>query len=188
MKSATNEAVERQHKSLLIAASVALKAFLMSIVATQEFCGSASPQALFFNCFGGAGYVAGSVTAVVMMGSIFGYYIVRIKSFDSIFVNMMKADFLVTAMYFAAAFIAPAMFSEKTMVWLFGIWIFGMLLAPFDSKRLFLKRLIGYGSVVALGIILVAHLVPQFASFNSSYVIGMVIASILAVFGGGRQK
>jgi hypothetical protein len=47
-------------------------------------------------------YVGGSVAAVAIMGIIFGYYVVHLKSFDRIFARMMmKADFIVTAMFFA---------------------------------------------------------------------------------------
>jgi hypothetical protein len=69
------------------------------------------------------------------MGSIFGYSVVRLKSFDKIFARMIKADFIVTAIFFGAAFTVPAVIASKVMIWLFGIWILGMLLAPFDTKR-----------------------------------------------------
>ena len=65
----------------------------------------------------------------------------------------MKADFIVTAMYFGAAFIAPAMISGRVMIWLFGIWILGILLAPFDKERTLLKKITEYGAIIALGII-----------------------------------
>lgn len=46
-------------------------------------------------------YVGGSVAAVAIMGIIFGYYVVHLKSFDRIFVRKTKADFIVTVMFFA---------------------------------------------------------------------------------------
>jgi hypothetical protein len=46
-------------------------------------------------------YVGASVAAVAIMGIIFGYYVVHLKSFDRIFARMMKADFIVTVMFFA---------------------------------------------------------------------------------------
>ena len=47
---------------------------------------------------------------------------------------MMKADFIMTAMYFGVAFSAPEMIAGKVMIWLFGIWVLGMLLAPFNRE------------------------------------------------------
>jgi hypothetical protein len=44
-------------------------------------------------------YVGASVVAVAIMGIIFGYYVVHLKSFDRIFARMMKADFIVTVMF-----------------------------------------------------------------------------------------
>lgn len=96
--------LERQHKALLIVASVIIKTALMVIVATHVMCGSADPRALF-TCGENAAYVGGSAAAVALMGFIFGHYIVRLKSFNSIFARLMGADFMVTVMYFAVAFI-----------------------------------------------------------------------------------
>lgn len=45
----------------------------------------------------------------------------------------MMGDFIVTAMYFAASFSATAAIASKVMIWLYGIWMFGILLAPFDE-------------------------------------------------------
>jgi hypothetical protein len=180
--------IEKSHKSLIVLASVIVKVFLMTIISTQVFCGSATPSAFFFGCGTNIGYVAGSIAAVAMLGSMFGYYIIRLRSFDAIFVNMMKMDFFVTAMYFAVSFASPAEVTTKVMVWLFGMWILGMLLAPFDSHRTVLKKIIGYGSLIALGGLLTAHLVPGFDAYVESYSTGIVVSSILAVFGGGRAR
>ena len=90
------------------------------------------------------------MAAIAVMGSVFGYYVVRLKSFDSIFAKDIKADFIVTTMYFGAAFISPATVSGKVMIWLVGIWILGMLLAPFDKERTLLKKITEYGSILHL--------------------------------------
>jgi hypothetical protein len=179
--------LERQHKALLIVASVIVKVFLMVLVSTQLICGSADPRTLF-SCGGNAAYVGGSAAAVAIMGFVFGRYIVRLKSFNKIFANMMGADFIVTAMYFAVAFTAPELVAVKTMIWLFGTWILGMLLAPFNSEKTLLKKISQYGGIVALGTLFSLHFVPSFAAFGQSYTAGMMVSSILSVFGGGRQK
>jgi hypothetical protein len=67
------------------------------------------PNSLFRNCYENVVYVDASVDAIAVMGSVFGYYLVRLKSFDSIFAKVIKVDFILTAMYFGAALIAPAM-------------------------------------------------------------------------------
>ncbi|MEM2140443.1 MAG: hypothetical protein QXJ74_00800 [Nitrososphaera sp.] len=179
--------LERQHKALLIVASVVIKTVLMVIVATHVMCGSADPRALFA-CGENAAYVGGSAAAVALMGFIFGHYIVRLKSFDAIFGRMMGADFMVTVMYFAVAFIAPDLVAEKTMIWLFGTWILGMLLAPVNSQKTFLKKLSQYGGTAALGAFFSLHFIPEFAQLGSAYTAGMMVSSILAVFGGGRTS
>ena len=38
-------------------------------------------------------YVGISIGAIIVMGTIFGYYIIRIKTFDNIFAKMMKSDY-----------------------------------------------------------------------------------------------
>jgi hypothetical protein len=177
--------LERQHKALLIVASVIIKTVLMVIVSTHVICGSADPRTLF-SCGENAAYVAGSAAAVALMGFIFGHYIVRLKSFSRIFATMMGADFMVTVMYFAVAFLAPDLVALKTMIWLFGTWILGMLLAPVNSERTFLKKLSQYGGIAALGAFFSLHFIPEFAEMESAYTAGMMVSSIMAVFGGGR--
>lgn len=179
--------LEQQHKALLIVASVIIKTVLMAIVSTQIICGGADPWALF-SCGENVAYVGGSAAAVALMGFIFGHYIVRLKSFSPIFAMMMAADFMVTGMYFAVAFIAPELVAVKTMIWLFGTWILGMLLAPINSEKTFLKKLSQYGGIAALGAFFSLHFIPEFADLGSAYTAGMIVSSILAVFGGGRQK
>ena len=177
--------LERQHKALLIVASVIIKSVLMIIVATHVVCGEADPRILFV-CGEDAAYVGGSAAAVAIMGFIFGHYIVRLKSFSKIFARMMGADFIVSVMYFAVAFIAVDMVATKTMIWLFGTWILGMLLAPVSSEKTFLKKISQYGGIAALGVFFSLHFVPGFAELGSVYTAGMMVSSILAVFGGGR--
>lgn len=178
--------LERQHKALLIIASVIIKATLMVIVATQVMCGSAEPRALFA-CGENAVYVGGSAAAVALMGFVFGHYIIRLKSFSRIFARMMSADFIVTAMYFSVAFFAPDVMAVKTMIWLFGTWMLGMLLGPVNMEKTFLKKLSQYGGIVALGTFFSLHFIPEFADLGSAYTAGMMVSSILAVFGGGRS-
>jgi len=133
-------------------------------------------------------YVGASTAAVAVMGALFGNYVVRLKSFDPIFARMMKADFIMTAMYFGVAFSAPEMIAGKVMIWLFGIWVLGMLLAPFNREMTLLKKITEYGSLVALGALLTAHFIPAFQEYGSSYTLGMMVSSVLSMFGAGRTK
>ncbi len=165
-----------------------VKTFLMVMVSTQVFCGSADPRVLFLQCFDNFPYVAASAAAVALMGAVFGRYIVRMKTFNKIFANMMKVDFIVTAMYFGVAFTAPSLVASKAMIWLFGTWVLGMLLAPFNSERTVLKKITEYGSLVALGAFFTMHFIPQFQEFGSSSTIGMILSSIMSLFGSGRQR
>ncbi len=181
------EIVERQHKALLVIATVGIKSFLMAIVASYVFCGSIEPQVLFWQCYSNVGYVGGSIAAVVLMGAVFGYYIIRIKTFDTIFAKMMKADFIVTAMYFGVSFIAPSLISSKVMIWLFGIWILGMLLAPFNKEKTLLKKITEYGALVSLGVLLTAHFIPSLQPLQQSFTLGMMVSSVLSIFGSGRH-
>jgi hypothetical protein len=182
------EYIEIRHKALLFSASVGLKCFLMAVVASSIFCGGINPNSLFRNCYNNVAYVGASVAAIAVMGLVFGYYVVRLKSFDSIFARVMKADYIVTAMYFGAAFISPATVSNKVMIWLFGIWILGMLLAPIDKQRTKLKKITEYGSIIALGIILAIEFIPRLEEVQQSSTLGMLVSSILSIFGSGRQK
>ena len=185
----TYEHVELQHKALLLTASVIVKAFLMAIASSYVFCGSIEPDTLFMQCgTSSIIYLGGSVAAVAVMGALFGYYVIRLKSFDTIFAKMMKADFIMTAMYFGVAFSAPEVIAGKVMIWLFGIWILGMLLAPFNKEMTLLKKVTEYGSLVALGALLTAHFIPAFQEYGSSYTLGMMVTSVLGMFGSGRAK
>lgn len=183
-----NEHIEIKHKAILFAATVSLKCFLMAVVASAVFCGGIGPDSLFRHCYNNVAYVGGSVAAIAVMGSIFGYYVIRLKSFDKIFARMIKADFIITAMFFGAAFTAPTVVASKVMVWLFGIWVLGMLLAPFDSERTVLKKITEYGSIVALGILLGIQFLPQFEDIQQSSTLGILVSSILSIFGSGRHK
>jgi hypothetical protein len=187
MPASRSQPLELQHKALLFVASVLVKTFLMVLVSTQMVCGSSDPRALF-QCGPDAAYVGGSAAAVAVMGFVFAHYIIRLKSFNKIFATMMGADFIVTAMYFGVAFTAPELVASKTMIWLFGTWILGMLLAPFESEKKILKKVSQYGGIAALGAFFTLHFLPGFAELGSSYTAGMMISSILAVFGGGRQR
>ena len=180
--------LERSHKVLLFLASVIVKSFLMSIVSSYVFCGSISPYILFFHCINNVPFVGASIAAVAISGAIFGYYITKLRTFDSIFPNLMMGDFMVTAMYFGVSFSTAPFIVSKVMIWLFGIWILGMLLAPFNQDRTILKKVIEYGSLVALGTLLTAHFIPFLQEFQSSYTVGMMVTSILSLFGAGRDK
>lgn len=182
------ERVELSHKALLLVASVIVKTFLMAIVSSQVFCGGIDPSTLFLQCGTNVIYVAGSTAAVAIMGAMFGYYIVRLKTFEQIFARMMKADFIITAMYFGVAFSAPAVIAGRVMIWLFGMWILGMLLAPFNRERTMLKQVAEYGSLAALGALLTLHFIPAFQEFGSSYTLGMMVSSVMGLFGAGRAK
>lgn len=170
-------------------ASVIAKAFLMAVVSSQVFCGSISPVDVFTNCGPNAAFMGGSVAAVALMGIVFGYYIIRLKSFDDIFARVMKADFIVTAMYLGVAFVAPEEIAARVMIWLFGMWIIGMMLAPFSKERTLFKKVTEYGSIAALGGFLALHIIPIAAldGYESSSTLGMILSSILAAFGSGRS-
>ena len=187
-KESKYERVELSHKALLLTASVIVKTFLMAIVSSEVFCGGIDPSTLFIECGANVAYVAGSTAAVAIMGAMFGYYIVRLKTFEQIFARMMKADFIITAMYFGVAFSAPEMIAPKVMIWLFGMWILGMLLAPFNTERTLLKQVAEYGSLVALGALLTLHFIPAFQELGSSYTLGMMVSSVIGMFGSGRVK
>ena len=187
-KESKYERVELSHRALLLTASVIVKTFLMAIVSSQVFCGGIDPSTVFFQCGAGIGYVAGSTAAIAIMGAMFGYYIVRLKTFEQIFARMMKADFIITAMYFGVAFSAPEMVAGKVMIWLFGMWVLGMLLAPFNRDRTILKQVAEYGSLVALGALLTVHFIPAFQEFGSSTTLGMMVSSVMGLFGSGRAK
>ncbi len=180
--------VERSHKALLLTGSVVVKSFLMAIVSSYIFCGSINPNILFFHCINNIPFVSASVGAVAIMGVFFGYYIIKIKTFDSIFQNLMMADFIVTAMFFGASFSAPSIIASKVMIWLFGVWILGMLLAPFNKERTILKKITQYGALIALGALLTAHFIPNLQEFQSSYTSGIMVTSLLSLFGAGRDK
>lgn len=141
-----------------------------------------------FQCGLRAAYVDGSAAAVAVMGFIFAHYIIRLKSFNKIFSTMMCADFIVTAMYFGVAFIEPDLVAAKTMIWLFGTWILGILSAPFNSQMTAWKKLSQYGGIVTMGALFTLHFLQGSAEMGSSYTVGMMVSSIPAVFGGGRQK
>jgi hypothetical protein len=180
--------LERSHKALLLLASVVVKTFLMAIVSSYVFCGSTNPYVFFFHCIENVPFVAGSIAAVAIIGALFGYYISKLRSFDSIFPNLMMGDFIVTAMYFGASFSATATIASKVMIWLFGVWILGMLLAPFNKTHTTLKKVTEYGALVALGTLLTAHFIPFLQEYQSSYTVSMMVTSVLSLFGAGRDR
>jgi len=51
-----------------------------------------------------------------------------------------------------------------------------------------LKKVTEYGSLVALGALLTAHFIPAFQEYGSSYTLGMMVSSVLSMFGAGRTK
>jgi hypothetical protein len=42
--------------------------------------------------------------------------------------------------------------------------------------------------MVALGTLLTAHFIPFLQEYESSYTIGMMVSSVLSLFGAGRDK
>jgi hypothetical protein len=189
-KSTPRQKIELKHKALIFMASMIAKAFLMAMVSSQVFCGSIDPRIIFIQCGANAAFMGGSVAAVALMGIIFGYYIVRLKSFNDIFARVMKADFIVTAMYLGVAFTAPEAIASRVMIWLFGMWIIGMVLAPFSKERTLFKKVTEYGSIAALGGFLALQIIPipALEVHDSSSTLGMVLSSILAAFGSGRSR
>lgn len=166
------------------------KAFLMAVVSSQVFCGSINPIVVFMQCGANAAFMGGSVAAVALMGIVFGYYIIRLKSFNDIFSKVMKTDFIVTAMYLGVAFTSPDAIATKVMIWLFGMWIIGMVLAPFSKEKTTFKKVTEYGSIAALGGFLALHIIPipALEVYDSSSTLGMILSSILASFGAGRSN
>jgi hypothetical protein len=152
------------------------------------FCGSISPTTLFLECgIANVVFVGASTAAVAIMGAVFGYYIIRLKSFNNIFPKIMKTDFIVTAMYFGVVFTAPSLIASKVMIWFFGMLILGMPLAPFNKEKTILKTVTEYGSLVALGALLAAHFIPALQEFGSTYTLGIMVSSVTGVFGAGRK-
>ena len=189
-KTSTRQKIELKHKALIFMASMIAKAFLMAVVSSHVFCGSIDPAVVFMQCGANAAFMGGSVAAVALMGIVFGHYIVRLKSFNDIFPQVMKTDFIVTAMYLGVAFIAPDTIATRVMIWLFGMWIIGMVLAPFNKERTLFKKITEYGSIAALGGFLALQIIPLpvLEGYDSSSTLGMILSSILATFGGGRTK
>jgi low temperature requirement protein LtrA len=84
------------------------------------------------------------------------------------------------------AFLAPALISTMIIIWLFGVWILDMLLAPFNKEKTLLKKVTQYGSLVAVGILLVASLLPQLQEYGQPFALGAIISSLMSIFGSGR--
>jgi hypothetical protein len=189
-KTSKRQKIELQHKALVFMASMIAKAFLMAVVSSDVFCGSVDPTVVFMQCGVNAAFMGGSVAAVALMGIFFGNYIIRLKSFDDIFPQVMKTDFIVTAMYLGIAFIAPDTIAARVMIWLLGMWIIGMVLAPFSKERTLFKKITEYGSIAALGGFIVMQIIPipALEGYESSSGLGMILSSILATFGGGRTR
>ncbi|RMF29672.1 MAG: hypothetical protein D6752_05520 [Candidatus Nitrosothermus koennekii] len=183
-----DEYIEGSHKALLIAASVILKSFLMVIVTSSIFCNTIDPSAFLLQECSNYGYIATSLGAIIALAGGFGFFMIRIKAFDSIFAKVMKTDFLVTAMYFTVAFIAPTSIAPKVMIWLFGLWIFGMLLAPFNKERTLWKKITEYGGLVALGAFLAIDFIEFDIDISRPITLGMIVSSIMSVFGSGRTN
>lgn len=164
------------------------KAYLMAMVSSQVFCGSIDPTVVFLQCGANAAFMGGSVAAVVLIGIVFGNYIVRLKSFDDIFPRVMRADFIVTAMYLGVAFFAPDSIATRVMMWLLGMWIIGIVLAPFSKENTLFKKVTEYGAIAGLGGFLAIQIlpIPELEVYDTSSTIGMILSSILASFGGGR--
>jgi hypothetical protein len=57
-----------------------------------------------------------------------------------------------------------------------------------DKERTILKKITQYGALVALGILLTAHFIPNLQEFQSSYISGIMVTSVLSLFGAGRVK
>ena len=76
--------------------------------------------------------------------------------------------------------------STTIVIWLFCIWILGMLLAPFNKEKTILKKVTQYGSLVAVGILLVASLIPQLQQYGQSFAMGTIVSSLMGIFGAGR--
>jgi hypothetical protein len=77
--------LETQHKALLIIASITIKLFLMAMISSYIFCKSIDPNILFFHCSLNIVSVGICIGAIIVMGTIFGDYIIRIKTFDNIY-------------------------------------------------------------------------------------------------------
>jgi hypothetical protein len=89
-------------------------------------------------------------------------------------------------MYFSMGFLATAVMSTTVMIWVFGIWILGMLLAPFNKEKTILKKVTQYGSLVAVGILLIASLILQLQKYGQPFAMGAIISSLMIIFGASR--
>lgn len=180
-----NDKIEGSHKALLLAASIIIKSFTMVMATSYVFCNTIEPSAFLLQNCSNYGYIAVSLGAVIALGSGFGFFIIKINSFNSIFPRIMKTDFLITAMYFSMMFIEPSNVADKVMIWLFGLWIFGMLSAPFNKERTLLKKIAEYGGLISLGILLSINLIVE-ENLGNSLTVSMMISSIMSIFGAGR--
>ena len=119
-----------------------LNHFLWQQYLVTSFVKSIDPNIVFLDYSMNIVYVGLSTGTIIVMGTIFCYYIIGMKTFDNIFANMMKSDYIITRMYFSMVFLllAPATMSTIILIWLFGIWILGMLLTPFNKEKTILKK------------------------------------------------
>jgi hypothetical protein len=142
---------------------------------------------LFFHCIKNVPFVGCSIAAVAIFGGLFGYYISKLRLFDLIFPNLMMGDFTVTAMYFGASFSATSTIASKVMIWLFGVWILGMLLAPFNKEHTTLKKVTEYGALCIRNFIYCTFY-SILQEYQSSYTVSMMVTSVLSLFGAGRDR
>ncbi len=178
--------VQFEHKIMLTFASVIVKMFLMAIAASQIFCNDVNPITLS-NCEN-LGWVIGSVIWVGILGFTFMVCVVNFKAFDPIFSKVLRIDFLVTAMMFSVAYVNPTIIADKIMIWLIGIWLFAFLLTPFNKSHSPWNKIMEYGSLVSLFIMLLIHFIPDIPTVLDSLSTGIVIASFLSIFGAGREN
>ena len=73
--------LENQHKALLFVASIAVKSFLMAMTSSYIFCKSIDPNILFLHCSMNIVYVGITIGAILVMGIVFGYYIITYQNF-----------------------------------------------------------------------------------------------------------
>jgi len=178
--------VQYEHKIMLSFASVIVKMFLMAIASGQIFCNDPNPITL--GSCENLDWVAISVGWVGILGIAFMFCVVNFKAFNPIFSKVMKIDFLVTAMIFSVAYVNPTIIADKIMIWLIGIWFFAFLLTPFNRSKSHWNKIMEYGSLVSLSIMLLIHFIPDIPTVLDSLSTGIVITSFLSIFGAGSEK
>ena len=58
----------------------------------------------------------------------------------------------------------------------------------FNKEKTILKKVTQYGSLIAVGTLLFASLIPQLQEYGQSFALGAIISSLMSIFGSGRMQ